>query len=475
MVVVPDGKVPGTSTSWKQFCFVSLHAHAGAHFAPDKTLALLARACWWEHMRRDVLMWCDRCWQCLQYRRRPDRAPAGCHVSYTQRPWQDVMIDCEGPSSPADIATGARYVLTLRCAMCGGVKLESLERLEQNHFRRAFIRCVFKTGTIPETIRTDRGPEVANAAMDEIRNLMGSRRILGHAFRPTSQAPVERAHQETQRLLGITVHGVFKAFPGEWGELLPVVEFLLYNTPQRNTGLTLRDLDKAWSLSTSLERELMPFTTAPDEPISDMAQRLFGDFRKLQRLVKDMVGKEAKRAQELANRHRPDKLIQSGDRVLWWDPKMTKERAGRTPWKRALVGPGTVLAAPGRRLDIRTDDGVIIRDAHLDDVLVIPDEVDDWEKEPLALGPGEPDRLPRSPGQMIEQAGRGVTPQDGEEGHQRTGPHQGHRLQHWPWCQEVFLRKGHPLERPRGDGDGASVCAHRRQAPQGAMAPSLCG
>ena len=119
VVVVPDGKVPGTSTSWNQFCFVSLHAHAGAHFAPDKTLALLARACWWEHMRRDVLMWCDRRWQCLQYRRRPDQVPAGCHVSYMQRPWQDVMIDCEGPSSPADIATGAKYVPTLRCAMWG--------------------------------------------------------------------------------------------------------------------------------------------------------------------------------------------------------------------------------------------------------------------------------------------------------------------------------------------------------------------
>jgi hypothetical protein len=232
VVVVPDGKVQGTSTSWKQFCFVSLHAHAGAHFAPDKTLALLARACWWEKMRQDVLLWCDRCWQCLQFRRRPDRAPAGNHVSYTQRPWQDVMIDCEGPSSPADIATGAKYVLTYRCTMCGGVKLEQLEKLEHNHFRRAFLRCVFKTGTIPETIRTDRGPEVANAAMDELRSLLGSRRILGHAFRPTSQAPVERAHQETQRLLGITVHGVFKAFPGEWGELLPVVEFLLYNTPR---------------------------------------------------------------------------------------------------------------------------------------------------------------------------------------------------------------------------------------------------
>ena len=187
--------------------------------------------------------------------------------------------------------------------------------------------------------------------------LLGSRRILGHAFRPTSQAPVERVHQETQRLLGITVHWVFKAFPGEWGELLPVVEFLLYNTPQRNTGLTPRDLDKSWSLSTSLERELLPFETARDEPISEMAQRMFGDFRKLQRLVKDMVGKEAKRAQELANRHRPEKLLRTGDRVLWRDPKMTKERAGRTPWKRALIGPGTIVGLPGRHQDGRWPGG----------------------------------------------------------------------------------------------------------------------
>ena len=125
VVVVPDGLVQGTYTQWKQFVFVSLHAHAGAHFAPDKTVQLISRACWWEKMRQDTQYWCDRCWQCLQFRKRPDRAPAGTHVSYTQRPWQDVMIDCEGPSSPTDIATLARYVLTLRCSMCAGVKLEA--------------------------------------------------------------------------------------------------------------------------------------------------------------------------------------------------------------------------------------------------------------------------------------------------------------------------------------------------------------
>jgi len=94
--------------------------------------------------------------------------------------------------------------------------------------------------------------------------------------------------------------------------------------------------------------------------------------------------------------------------VLWRDSKMTKERAGRTPWKRALIGPGTVQGASGRRVDIRTDDGIVIRGAHIDDLLVIPDDVDDWEKEDLVLGAPDPGHLPRSPGQMIEQGGRGV-------------------------------------------------------------------
>ena len=80
-----------------------------------------------------------------------------------------------------------------------------------------------------------------------------------------------------------------KAFPGEWGELLPVVEFLVYNTPQRNTGLTPRDLDRAWSLSTSLERELLPFTVADSEPLSEMAQRQFADWRRLRDLVKELA------------------------------------------------------------------------------------------------------------------------------------------------------------------------------------------
>ena len=62
---------------------------------------------------------------------------------------------------------------------------------------------------------------------------------------------------------------------------------------------------------------------------------------------------------------------------------MSKERAGRTPWHRPLVGAGTVTRVENRRIELRTDDGLIIRDGHIDDMVVIPPDVDDYEKEPL--------------------------------------------------------------------------------------------
>ena len=95
-------------------------------------------------------------------------------------------------------------------------------------------------------------------------------------------------------------------------------------------------------------------------------------------------------------------MIQVGDRVLWQDPKMTKERAGRTPRKRPLMGPGSVTRVDNRRCEIRTDDGLILKDDHL---VVIPRDVDDWEREALELR-SDPEAFPRSLGQMTADAGR---------------------------------------------------------------------
>ena len=73
---------------------------------------------------------------------------------------------------------------------------------------------------------------------------------------------------------------VFKSYPTEWTELLPVVEFVIYNTPGPH-GYTPRDIDRRWSLALPLEKEVQPFEVQEFEPVSDYTKNLFSTWREI--------------------------------------------------------------------------------------------------------------------------------------------------------------------------------------------------
>ena len=150
--------------------------------------------------------------------------------------WEEVMVDCEGPSNPPD-KRGNKYTLTYVCCLCHAALFEPLEALGHPQVRRAFARCIFRSGTLPQMIRSDRGPEFKNCLLAEYTALVGSRHRFGHAWRPMEQGMVERIHQEYQKILGMMLFDVFKCHMTEWSELLPVVELTIYNTPLRHMGL----------------------------------------------------------------------------------------------------------------------------------------------------------------------------------------------------------------------------------------------
>ena len=114
------------------------------------------------------------------------------------------MIDCEGPSTPAD-RQGNRYTLTYICCLCHAVFYEPMVHLRKSEVRRAFARCVFRSGTLPLILRSDRGPELKNALLAEYTALIGMNHRFGMAFRPMEQGFVERNHQEYQKVLGMLV------------------------------------------------------------------------------------------------------------------------------------------------------------------------------------------------------------------------------------------------------------------------------
>ena len=128
------------------------------------------------------------------------------------------MIDIEGPSRPCD-KQGNRYVMTYVCCLSHGLFLEKAPVLNAREARRMFAACVFRSGRLPTLVRSDRGPELKNAIMQEYNALVGIGKRFGTPWRPVEQGLVEGLHKETQKVLGMLVHDVMKCLPNEVGEI----------------------------------------------------------------------------------------------------------------------------------------------------------------------------------------------------------------------------------------------------------------
>ena len=164
-----------------------------------------------------------------------------------------------------------------------------------------FASCMLRSGTIPTFIGSDRGAEFKNHLMAEYTALMGLGRRFGTAWRHMEQGLVEVTHQETQRVMGILVKDVVKCFPYESGELLCVVEFIVYNTPGAH-GFTPRDIDRRWSLANPLERALQPFAVQEWEPVTDYVGKLFSNYRDIWYKVVKHIHEAVQKRIDLDNR-----------------------------------------------------------------------------------------------------------------------------------------------------------------------------
>ena len=234
-------------------------------------------------MKQDVSDWTERCLTCIQFRKMPQKQETVPVVPTDRDCWEEVMIDLEGPSCPAD-KDGCKYTMTYICCLCHGVFIEPGARLLATETRRMFACCVMRSGTIPSLLRSDRGPELKNALMAEYSALVGLGHRFGTPWRPMEQGLVESKHRETQKIMGMLVKDIMQCFPNETGELTHVVEFIVYNTPGPH-GYTPRDIDRRWSLATPLEKELQPFAVNEFEPLSEYAKTLFRNYRQIRTRV----------------------------------------------------------------------------------------------------------------------------------------------------------------------------------------------
>jgi len=228
------------------------------------------------------------------------------------------------------------------------------------------------------------------------------------------QGLVEGKHRETQKIMGMLVKDIMQCFPNETGELTHVVEFIVYNTPGPH-GYTPRDIDRRWSMATPLDKELQPFVVNEFEPLSDYIKKLFRNYREIRVRVLGWLAEASAKRADLSNRFRRSKSLKVGDEVVVRDPRQRKA-GGRTPYRQPYTEPALVLEVHGNKCSLRAKDGRILKDIHLEDVMLVPETARNLEKPQLHFPPEEELALDtleerRSPGMMLEDQGQKVEAQ----------------------------------------------------------------
>ena len=292
--VVPNGAAGANGVTWRRACYNSVHCGVlGAHRSAEVTIKLLERAVWWPDLEKDVRTWVAKCLACIKGRSRPTKVEARAVKCGAETCWQEVSVDCEGPNR--EDREGHRYSLTYFDCLSHAVLLEPMRSLTHAEVRRAFVRCVLRSRTIPSLIRSDRGPEFKNALMAELSAMLGTEWRFSAPLRPCELGANERVHQEVQKVLGAVVRQVGASLSEAWSDWLVVAEYVIDNTPGPH-GYTPRDLERSWSLALPLEKDVLR-DALQFEPVSDWARSQFKQFSELAAAVRGGLQKRGRNLQ----------------------------------------------------------------------------------------------------------------------------------------------------------------------------------
>ena len=125
-------------------------------------------------------------------------------------------------------------------------------------------------------------------------------------------------------------------------------------------------------MATPLDKELQPFVVSQFEPASDYVKTLFKNYREIRVRVLGWLKQTTEKRADLANRFRRSKTVKVGDEVVVRDPRQRKA-GGRSAYRQPYTDPALVQEVHGNKCSLRMGDGTILRDIHLEDVMLVPE------------------------------------------------------------------------------------------------------
>jgi hypothetical protein len=329
--------------TWRQWLFSQCHCtFTEPHRRSGPTFQLLRRVGWWPSLTHDFNKWYWSC-SCRRHRAQAVQAPLRSLLADEGRaellPWCDIMFDVQGACPKSDM--GNQYLLSWHCTCLKVPKLCAFRTLQQGYFLRAVVTCMMKARTVPDTWRSDRGPEMVNAVQDEFRTILAAKHIKGASLTPRHQGLNERGHREVLTNHIILMKQICDAYPLEWCTLVDSLEYLYDTEPQGDFGLSAHDMSTGYALASDVDKRLAPFKVPAGTAESDLAARVFDRFKDLYGIFSRSVRHRAQQVEDVVNRRRSSKVFDEGEKVYRKKPAFA--RAPKQLMADPVTGPYEVV------------------------------------------------------------------------------------------------------------------------------------
>ena len=169
-------------------------AHEG-HQGVVKMKERLRSKVWWPGVDKDAERKCRECYGC-QLVTKATVPPPVKTTRMPERPWQDLALDLLGP-----MPTG-ESLLVLVDYFSRWVEVDVIKSTSSE----AIIKCLdrqFSRYGVPSTLRSDNGPNLVSAEMEEYLDEMGIKHRLTTPLWPRANGEVERQHRSLLKAMRV--------------------------------------------------------------------------------------------------------------------------------------------------------------------------------------------------------------------------------------------------------------------------------
>ena len=329
--------------------------HSGGfsgHFATKGLYEKLARRFWWNNMYSDIHRFCRSCLTCAAYRGSGRRHRPPLQPIPVGGPWERLGVDIlEMPLT----ANGHKYVIVFVEYLTKWV--EAFPTADQTSMTivRLLVDHVICRHGAPQELLSDRGPNLLSELIQDICEIVGTKKINTTAYHPQTDGLVENFNKTLRAMIAKHAH----KFGPEWDVYLQHLLFAYRTKPHETTGespfFLLYGRDARLPTETTLAHVKTPYQV----DIEDYKTEVMVGLSEAWRNAKGNISKAQRKQKSHYDRHAKEPHYQPGERVMVYMPA---EDTGRNrklalpyhgPYRILEVRPNCVLVRPVDQADLQ--------------------------------------------------------------------------------------------------------------------------